>query len=177
MPVQFHKHALAVKVYQSKESFTWDEADAMWKAAFGRPFKGPATRAELRASRKVPAEWVKLHASLKAQRKFAHKVNNEGHNLFPSFFLFSFWQVVRLFQKFPLDQKLWDSMVDYYSKFFFLFSIDSKTMLVPTVFVDYVWHVHQVFLFNSLFPVSFFLTSIRPRTMNTFAIAKRLRRF
>lgn len=86
MPVQFHKHALAVKVYQSKESFTWDEADAMWKAAFGRPFKGPATRAELRASRKVPAEWVKLHASLKAQRKFAHKVNNEGHNLFPSFF-------------------------------------------------------------------------------------------
>lgn len=60
--------------------------------------------------------------------------------IFPPRFAF---KVVKLFQKFPLDQKLWDSMLEYYSKFFFLFSVEPATMLVPTIFCDYVWHCHQ----------------------------------
>jgi hypothetical protein len=60
----------------------------MWRAAFGRPFERPATRSELRASRKVPPEWQRLHSSLKAQRKFAVIVRNCCFKFFCFDFLF-----------------------------------------------------------------------------------------
>jgi hypothetical protein len=48
----------------------------------------------------------------------------------------------RVFAKFPLNDALWNSMTDYYSKYFFLFSLKSDKMLVPTLFIDFVWHTH-----------------------------------
>ncbi len=51
--------------------------------------------------------------------------------------------MTKIFEKFPLDATLWKSMLDYYSKFFFLFSVEPATMLVPTLFVDFCWHAHM----------------------------------
>lgn len=144
MPVDFAKHETALAIHRRAISFSMEEAEEIWKRLYGRPYKGSATRAELRLARKghyhlsffflppslknqdaVPAEWKRLHESLKAQRTFAKKM-------------------VRVFGRYPLTELLWGSMCEYYGKFFALFptTCANSTKLVPTLFIDFVWHTH-----------------------------------